>query len=161
MADHYSVLTYRDYSNELSGFKVYNGAITAVSIAGFLTDLAALETATDNLVLGVRAKTQWVGDVVTNSGALPTSAYARRETKALVVYETNTTKDIHTLSIPTARIYAADGTTILLTANTDMYNLANSLVAAWVTAFENIARSPNDDTETVTVISIESVGRNL
>jgi len=161
MADHYNVLTYRDYSKELSRMKVYNGAITAVSIAGFLTNLAALETATDNLVLGVRATTQWVGDVVENSAAIPTSLYAQRERKALVTYEGDTSHDVFTLTIPTVRLYAADGTTPLLIANSDFFDLDAPLVDAWVTAFENIARTPNSDTETVTVISIQAVGRNI
>lgn len=160
MADHYSVLTIGDYSEEKSTMKVYNGAITAVSIAGFLTDLAALETATQGLILGTHQDTMWVGDKTQNSAAWPSDPDAQRERKALVRYHGDTTNDVFTLTIPAVRTKDSGGNSLLL-PGTDKFNLAETEVAAWVTAFEQIGRSPNDDTETVTVDEITLVGRNI
>ncbi len=160
MADHYSVITIGDYSEEKSTMKVYNGAITAVSIAGFLTDLGALETATTGLVLGTVQQSSWVGDVNTISSAWPTDPDAQRERKGLVRYHGDTSNDVFTLTIPAIRTKDSGGNSLLL-PGTDKFNLAETEVAAWVTAFEQIARNPNDDAETVTVDSITLVGRNL
>lgn len=160
MADHYSVLTIGDFSREKSSLKVYNGAITAVSIAGFLTDLAALEAATAGLILGVHQDTMWVGDKTQVSAAWPTDPDAQRERKALVVYEGATTHDVFTLTIPAVRTKTGPGVSLLL-AGTDQFDLAAALVSAWVTAFETLGRSPNDDTEAVNVLNIRLVGRNI
>jgi len=160
MADHYSVLTVADYSEEKSGLKVYNGAITAVSIGGFLTALGTLRTATQALVLGTVQQEMWVGDSTLISSSFPTDPDAQRERKALVRYHGNTTNDVFTLTIPAVRTKDSGGDSLLL-AGTDKFNLAATEVAAWVTAFEAIGRSPNNDTENVTVDSITLVGRNI
>lgn len=160
MADHYNVLSIADFSKEKSTQKVYNGAITAVSIAGFLTDLAALETATQNLILGTLQQSTWVGDSNQIASTFPTDPDAQRERKALVRYHGNTTNDVFTLTIPAVRTKTSGGVSLLL-AGTDEFDLTAGLVAAWITAFEAIGRSPNNDTETVTVDSITLVGRNL
>jgi len=160
MADHYAVLSIADFSKEKSNMKVYNGAITAVSLPGYLTDLAALETATANLILGVHQDTMWVGDKTQVSAAYPTDPDAQRERKALVVYEGVTTHDVFTLTIPAVRTKTAGGVSLLL-AGTDQFDLAAGLVSAWVSAFETLGRSPNNDTENVNVLSIRLVGRNI
>lgn len=160
MADHYSVLTIADYSREKSNMKVYNGAITALSLPGFLTDLAALEAATQALILGTHQDTMWVGDKTQLASTFPTDPDAQRERKALVVYEGNTTHDVFTLTIPAVRTKTGAGAT-LLNAGSDEFNLAHALVSPWVTAFQTIGRSPNNDAENVTVISMRLVGRNI
>lgn len=160
MADHYAILTLADFSEEKSSLKVYTGAITAFSIGGFLTQLAALETATQNFALGVLQDSTWVGDKAQVSSAFPVDPDAQRERKALVRYHGNTSNEVFTLTIPSIRTKAGNGDSLLL-AGTDKFNLALSPVSNWVTAFEDIARTPNNDQETVTVDSITLVGRNI
>jgi len=161
MAQHYLNITLTDYSAESSPLKVFNGAITAASIAGYLTDLGQFRTATDALTLGTIEREQWVGDNTLISNILPTDPDAQRERKGLVTYVGDTSSKLYTLTIPTIRTKAVDGVTSLLMPATDLFNLAAPLVAAWVTEFETIARTPDNDTETVTVQSIRLVGRNI
>lgn len=160
MANHYSVWTVTDYSEESSPLKVYNGAITAVSIGGFLTDFGALRTATQALVLGTVSDEMWVGDKTMLSNSIPTDPDAQRERKALVTYEGNTSHKLFTCTIPAVRTKDGSNNSLLL-AGTDLFDLAAPLVSAWVTAFETLGRTPDSDTETVTVRSIRLVGRNI
>lgn len=151
---HYNVLTYRDASGELSNMTVHNGAITAVSIAGFLTDFGDLKTAVDALVIGQLATEMWVGDKSLVSRDLPASDYAQRENKWLVTYEGDTSHKLFQIEIPTADA-------ALRNQNNDDIDITAAPFAAFVTAFETIARSPDSDVETVTVRGMKFVGRNL
>lgn len=152
---HRSVFTLRDYSGELSTVNIYNGAITPTSLPGFLTDFGALRNAIDTVTLGVIAKEMWVGDDTELSRAAPTNVFAQRELKWLIRYTGNTNGGLYTVSLPTA-----DPTGRMLPGS-DFADLSNADMAALVTAFENIARTPLSDTETVNVLSIELVGRNI
>lgn len=157
---HKSILTYRDATEETSPMTVYNGAITAISIGGFLTNLTALQTATDAITLGVRAKTSWVGDDTTVSNAVPSNPAAQRESKLLVKYQDDTNEKPYTLTIPTVDfsklVFVPGGGDAVLFTGDD----ANADIKAWVTAFEAIGRAPDDDTHTVTVTGMRYVGRN-
>lgn len=155
MANHVSNWTLLDYSGESSSVRMYNGAITAVSIAGFLTSFGNMRTATEGITLGTMKQEQWVGDLTLLSNTPPTNVFAQRELKWLVRYQGNTTSKIFTMEIPTA-----DPTGRLI-AGTDKADLTETNMAAWVTNFEGFARTPDDDTETVTVLDITLVGRNL
>lgn len=159
-AKHFSTFTFSDYSNEKSSFSVYNGAITGASIGGFLGDFGALKTALAPITDGVLHKERWVGDDTIISQALPTDPDAQRERKMLVVYEGDTSKKKFTCTVPTARRKLADDTPLLL-AGTDLYDLTVTEIAAFKTAFETIARSPDSDTETVTILEMRAVGRNI
>lgn len=152
---HRSVFTIRDYSGEQSTVNVYNGAITPASLPGFLTQFGALKSAIDAITLGVIAKEVWVGDDTTLSSGFPSNPFAQRELKWLVRYTGQTNGGIYTVTIPTA-----DPTGRLL-PNSDFADLTQTDMAALVTAFEAIARTPLSDTENVQVLSIELVGRNL
>lgn len=156
MANHVSNWTLLDFSNESSGVRMYNGAITAVSIGGFLTAFGGMRTALEGITLGVVKQEQWIGDTTLISSTPPTNEFAQRELKWLVSYKGNTTNKIHTLEIPTADPVGH------LVAGTDLANLTDGAeMEAFVTAFEAFARTPDSDTETVTVMSIVLVGRNL
>lgn len=157
---HQSKFAFVDYSNETSGFTIYNGAITALTIADFLTKFGALKAATNDLTLGILKKEVWVGDETTFTTFPPVDPDAQRERKALVVYEGNSTKKLFTITIPTIRTKNAAGESLLMTG-TDRFDLSDELVEAWVDAFEAIARTPDSDTETVTVKEIRLVGRNI
>lgn len=152
---HYSTFTLLDYSDEKSTVTIHNGAITSVSIAGFLTNFGALRDAIDDITLGTLQKEKWVGDDEVLSNVLPTNVFAQRELKALVIYEGNTSQKKFSIEIPT---FDPTGRMI---AGTDLIDLTNTEVAAFVTAFETIARTPDSDTETVNVLEMRLVGRNV
>jgi len=157
---HKSILNYGDATRESSSMTVYNGAITAISIGGFLTNLAALEDATDAIVLGTRRKTTWVGDDTTVTNAWPTNPAAQRESKLLVDYQDDTTEKPYQLTIPSIDfsklVFVPLGGDAVLFSGAD----ANADIVDWVTAFEAIGRAPDNDTHTVTVTGMRYVGRN-
>lgn len=152
---HYGTFSIGDFSHEKASYSFFSGDITAVSIAGFLTQFGALRTATEDIILGVLQKEKWVGDDTILSQAFPTNVFAQRELKALITYQGDTTLKKFQLEIPTF-----DPTGRMIAA-TDDIDLTETDMAAWVTAFEAIGRSPDDDTETVTVLFGKLVGRNL
>jgi hypothetical protein len=152
---HYSTFTLLDYSNEKSTVTIHNGVITAGTIAGFLTAFGALRTAIDAITIGTVNKEKWVGDDTVLSNTLPTNVFAQRELKALVLYEGDTSQKKFTVEIPTF------DPTGRLVAGTDLIDLTQTEVAAFVTAFESIAKSPDDATETVTILEMRLVGRNV
>jgi len=145
------MFTFLDYSEEESSFKFHNGAITPVSLAGYLTQFAALRTATENIVLGNISHDMWVGDRTNYANAAPTDENAQRERKWLVRYEGTTSHSVYTATIPTADLVGR------LLPDSDEADLTDPQIAAWITAFEAIARTPED--EAVNVIDIEAVGR--
>lgn len=157
---HKSILTYGDATRETSSLTVFNGDITAVSIGGFLTNLSALESATDGITLGTRRKSSWVGDDTTVTNSWPSDPAAQRESKLLVQYMDDTTEKPYTLTIPTVDfsklVFVPLGGDAVLFSGAD----ATTEIKAWVTAFEAIGRAPDDDTHTVTVTGMRYVGRN-
>lgn len=144
-----------DYSGEREGLlpAIHVGEITAVSLPGFLTNLAALETAIDAIVLGTRAQTGYIVNTV-NSNTRPADKNAQVETQMLVTYMGDTTEKSYSFRIPTVDYDAfnyVDDEVILSGAG------ASAATTAFITAFENIARAPDDDAETVTVTSMRVV----
>lgn len=154
---HLSKFTINDRSGEKSNHTLYNGAITAGSLPGFLTDFGAYRTALEAIILGNVTQEEWVGDRTQLTEAIPASNFAQRELKLLIRYVGDTSGGIHTLEIPTP-----DLANLTIDPSTDLVDLADGgIMAAWVTAFQTIARTPDDDTETVTVQSARVVGRNI
>lgn len=152
-AEHYGTFTIQDYSEEKSTFRFNFGAITAVSLPGFLTNFGALRAALGNIILGTIQKEAWVGDSTVLNNTPPASPNAQVELKFLVTYEGDTTKKKFRHEIPTPD-------TSKVIAGTDIVDLTDPEVAAYVTAFETIGRSPDNDQETVTVLDMRLVGRN-
>lgn len=144
-----------DFSDEVSGWSATTELITAVSLPQVLTLLTNLETALAPLVLGTIIKKQQTVFENTFARTLPTDPNAQRERKLLVLYHDNTTGKAFRVTIPCAKY------TGYLVAGTDLYDLANTDVAAFVTAFQNAFRSPDDSTHGITVDKIVAVGRNL
>ena len=155
MAEHYSIFSQLDYSNESSSTKIFNGAITAVSIAGFITEFGQMRAAIEGISLGTMAKEQWVGDNTVISNVPPTNVFAQREFKWKVNYVGDTSQKEFFLTIP-----CADPTGRLI-PGTDLMDLTETAAAAFVTRFNSFARTPDSDTETVTITTIQLVGRNL
>lgn len=155
MAQHVSSFTLMDYTKEKSDTSIYTGAITAVSIAGFLTAFGNMRTAIDNLTLGTLHKEAWIGDSTVLSQVPPTNEFAQRELKWLVRYRGNTSQKIFTLTIPTADPVGR------LVPDTDKADITNTEVAAFITLFNSFARTPDNDTEGVTFLDMVLVGRNI
>jgi len=152
---HKAIFTLRDYARETSTVTVYNGAVTAVNIGAYLTQFGELKAAIDGLSLGTIAKEQIVLDDTIITADSPANPFAQRELKWLVRYVGNTNGAVYTLTIP-----CADPTGRLL-PQSDFMDLTETNAAAFVTAFEAIAKAPDNDAEAVTVQSIELVGRNI
>lgn len=158
---HKSRITYGDVTEETSSMELYNGAITAVSIGGFLTDFGNLQTATDAITLGTRRSQSWIGDLTTVSNLWPTDKNAHRENKLLVTYRDDVTEEEFILTVPTI-----DGEQLnFVPGGGDAVQFAgagaSATIIAWVTAFEAIARTPRSDANTVTVTGMQFVGRNI
>lgn len=154
MNKHYYSVNVRDYSNEESSTRVYFGAVTALNIAGVLAQIGDLRNALTNLVLGVLAKDMWVGDSTVLSNSTPASSAAQNELKFQFIYEGVTSKKRYRIEVP-----CADPSKTV--PNTDQIDLTDSEVAAFVTAFEALAKTPDDDTEGVNVLEGRLVGRNV
>lgn len=152
-AKHYGTFTVLDYSEEKSPTSFSFGAVTSVSIAGFLTQFGNLRTAIQGIITGVVHKEQWVGDSTVISNTPPTDTAAQIELKWLVTYEGATTNKKFRYEIPTPD-------TSKLIPGTDQADLTDTDIAAYITAVEAIGRTPDDDTENINVLGINLVGRN-
>lgn len=151
---HYVTYAVRDYSNEESRFTINFGAVTAVSIAGLLAQLGDLKTAVGNLILGVLGKEQLVMDSTVLDNSAASTPNAQVELKLQFNYEGTTNHKKFRFEIPTA-----DPSKVL--AGTDVVDMTDSEVAAVITAFEAVGRSPDSDQETVQVTDVRLVGRNI
>lgn len=152
----YGTFTILDYSEEKSVHRIYNGEITAASLPGYLTDFGNYRTALEGIILGTVHKETWVGDDTVLSNSPPANAFAQREIKLLVRYLGDTNNDVYTMEIPTPDLSSL---TLLPQDFVDLND--GGIMAAWVGAFEQIARTPDDVTETCTVLSAKVVGRNI
>lgn len=94
-------LSLRDSSNEIGKTEFNIGDLTAVSLAGALTQMGALKDAIDDVTLGTVASERW-GDNDVVSNAVPASGLAQRGVKWNVLIEDNTTHLKTTNYIPTA-----------------------------------------------------------
>lgn len=153
-AKHYAGVSILDYSEESSGTSFSIGAITALSLPGFLSQFGDWKTALGNIVLGTVSKDRWVGDATDISNTPPATPNAQIELKWLVSYEGASTKKKFRQELPTA-----DPSKCI--AGTDKADLTDADIAAYVTAFEAVAKSPDNDTEGVNVLDISLVGRNV
>jgi len=143
-----------DYSNEKSSFGVTSITANAGNLAAQQTAAAALVAAVEDLTIGEVTKQQ-MALVILDTPAIPTSPYAQRELKWLVRYVGDSSGKIFSVEI------AAPDITDNVAPNTDIADLASTDWAAFVTAFESYVRSPDNGTETVTVLDARVVGRNI
>lgn len=150
----YSIM---DHSKETKTIRLHVGEITAVSLPGLLTELAAFETALDAVILGVRRKQSWGTEtVVTNTP--PAELDAQVETELLVRCQGETTEGPFSFRIPavdyTAFNYAdppAGDQVIISGAG------ASAATTALITAIEDMVKTPWDDTEAAEVVGMEVV----
>lgn len=159
--------TLKDYDKESSSWVFHTGAVTAVSLPGLLTQFGALRTALDAITLGTITDESMQVFNTRLANAPPTDENAQRERKWLLKYEDNLPFfDNPINAIPNegfGRVFVSEIPTALfvglLLPNTDIADLADAAIAAFVTAFEAIARSPYGGT--VNVLELQAVGRNL
>lgn len=157
---HYNTMTYLDKTGEKSTFTVFNDAITAVSLPGYLAQLTDFRAKTEALLLGTNVRNTWVGDADKNAEVLPASNYAQRENKLRVIYVGDTTGDEFEITLPTIDLALLT----FIPGGKDYIQISgagvNAAITDWITSFEAIASSPDDPAESVTVIKMQFVGRN-
>jgi len=143
-----------DYSNEKSTTVLNTTVLTAGNFAAQQTLAAALAAAIEDLTIGELTK-QINSVPVLDTPAIPTNPYAQREMKWLVSYQGDVSGKLFSSEI------AAPDITDNVVPNTDVADITSTDWAAFVTAFEAYVKSPDDPTETVTVIGAHLVGRNI
>jgi len=147
-------ITINDYSDEKSSFAVISVTANAGNLAAQQTLAAALVGAVDDLTIGEIVKQEQCL-IILDTPAIPTSPYAQREMKWLVTYAGDSSGKKFSVEI------ACPDITDNVVPNTDLADLASTDWAAFVDAFEDYARSPDNGTETVTVLGARLVGRNI
>lgn len=149
---HHGSITLMDHDEEKSSFRFNFGPITVGTLVGFLSQFGALRTAVEGITLGVVTQEQWVGDTTKFNAAPPADKVARRETKWLVRYQDTVNFSVYTAEIPTADPSLTED-------NSEEVDITAGAPAAFVSAFEAIARSPEGNG--VNVLGMRYVGRNL
>lgn len=153
---HYTVTTLKDFSDENTSFRIYNGAITAVSLPGFLTDYGNLKTALAAITIGTVYKDLWVGDSTILDETIPTDPFAQREIGLRFYYRGVNTGESHFFTVGTVDLDAV-GASPGLDIIPSPYN---ATLQAFVDAVETIGRAPEDDTDLIQVYQVKVVGRN-
>lgn len=154
-----------DYSAEIGTFGFQTGPVTALTLPGLLTQFGALRGAVENIILGVVQKEHQYAFDSKLTNVLPGDTNAQRERKWLVIYEDTTATLGVGIDNPgylkkfTAEIPTADFSDDRLLPGKDEADLANTTIAAFVTAFEALAKSPYGGTPRV--LQMFGVGRNV
>lgn len=152
-SEHYGNIQIRDASNEVSTTSLNFGAITIISLPGLLTQWGNFKTTLGNIIKGILGKEQLVMDSTVLSNDVPVDSTAQVELKFQFSYEGNTSKKKY-------RFEVATPDTDKLVPGTDLVDMTDTDVAAFVTAVETLAKTPDDDTEGITILSGRLVGRN-
>jgi len=148
---------YLDYSGEVDTIRLYSGEITALTIAGFLTDFGDLQAALDAVTLGVRSQQTW-GEQSIISNTKPTDKNAQIETQMLVRVQGATSEMPWSFRIPTvdytAFNYASPpaGDQVIISGAG-----ASAATTALIEALEALCKMPNDPTEGIVVVGMEVV----
>lgn len=150
----HATITIQDYSDEFSTFGYEATALTAGNIVAQTALHVALQDATEDLVIGTVAKQQ-IAQILLDEPSRPANAYAQREMKALVTYQALTSGKKFQVEV------ACPALTGNIIPGSDEFDLTADDVAAWVTAFVAVAKSPDDITDSVIVLSMRLVGRNI
>lgn len=141
-----------DYSNEKSSTGIITGDVTGASLPGLLTQVGTLRGAIEGITLGVVSNERLSVFDTQLTTVPPTDEQAQVERAWYVAYEDSVNHKLFGITIGTADVAGR------LLPESDKADLANTEIAAFVTAFEAVARSPYGNT--VNVIRITHVGRN-
>jgi len=155
----------RDFSNELTTMKIHTVDLTAANLAAQQTALATLVAAAEVVIRGEIAESRLK---VTTPGTaiLPTDPEAQIEMAWLVTYsDTQQFLDPGPDTVPnpgwgllfTMSIPCADLSGTHLTTGSDFADLTDPDIAAFVTAFEALYRSPYSGTINVQSIRVHGV----
>lgn len=156
-----------DYDRETSSTKIQTGAVTAASLPGLLTEIGILRAAIDGITVGTISNEQLTAFNTRLSNQPPDDPLAQRERVWVVHYEDVTAFfDAPVNAIPnegfgrnfTVAIATADYTGNRLLPNSDDADLTENSIDAFVTAFEQTARSPYGGR--VNVTRIQAGGRS-
>jgi len=150
MGKHYYQFDVLDYSEETSGSKVHFGVVNIVNFGVVLGMIGSLRTAITNLTKGVLRKDMWVGDSDVYTNTPPVDPTAQVELALRFKYEGATSKKQYRIHVP-----CADAAVCL--PNSDEVDLAHTDVAAFVTAFEALVKSPDDEAEAVLITGMNIV----
>lgn len=149
--------TILDSSNETSRVSFHLPDITAANYEGATGDgigesVGEVRLALNPLILGNHLRRTVTSDVYVDAAVLP-AAGAMREIKARFTYRDTVNARLGSFEVPTfdAATYGTQGTDILDLTQTDL--------AAFVTAVETHMRSR--DGNTIQIVSGEIVGRNI
>lgn len=157
-----------DYSREKSSFSLATGEVTAGTLPGLLDEVGDLRAAIEGITAGVVSDERLTVFDTNLSNTPPSSPLAQVENCWLVTYEDATAffddpinaipnegfGRLFTLTIPTADLSIAG----ILAPNSDEAVLTQTQMAAFITAFEQTARTPYGGR--ANVVSVRYVGRN-
>lgn len=155
MSQHFIDFEMLDFSDAKSGFTVYVGAITAISLPGFLSQLNNLRTALDGITRGTIRRERWIGDETMLSSIPPLDSMAQREIKWRVDYSGGMTY------LPAEVTIATPDLSLLDPDQSGHIDYSLPAVAAFITAFESLVRMPYDAGESCIIDRIMLVGGNL
>ena len=162
MAQTYT-LTLVDYNGETSRMSVNIGVVTAATLPSRLSQAADLRAAISGLIVGNQRSDTMTAFKTNISNNLPFNPVAQVESKWLVTYADDTEFFDLAESIPnegygkTFNVEIATADLLLLEDNSEFLDLGGVEAVAFITAFENMARSPYGGQPVVT--SIQAVGR--
>jgi hypothetical protein len=140
-------------SPEITTYEVPITTLTAGNVTAKEVLIANLLAAVDAIILGQDQKTTIVWDRGIVGSTPAASQLAQRENKWLCRYHGNTLHQKFQVSIGTADLTQ-------LPNHSEFLDLTGGVGAALKTAFEAIVVSPDDDSEAVTLDSVQFVGRN-
>lgn len=153
-----------DYNGEVSTTTILVGSVTAGTLPGLLTDIAAMVAAIDDIVIGVRKSDSLRAFKTPGSNALAAVPEAQVERKWLVTYDDITAFfDPPVNAIPNAgfgKVFSIEIGTAradLLVNNQEYLDITAGQGLAFTTAFQNMGRTPYGGEPRV--LSIELVGR--
>jgi len=165
MAGEQLTVGFLDYSEENASSQVNVGTVTAVSLPGLLTQIAAYITAIDAISLGTITYDQLIAYRTARGVTPPVDVNAQRERAWRVYYRDATPffddpvnaipnagfgKSFH-FDVPTANFALA----AVFPLNSDQADLDQTQMAAFVTAFEAMARSPyGGDVEVTKIVGV-------
>lgn len=148
---------YLDFSGERKGIQLFANEITALSIAGFLTDFGTLQGALDAVTLGTRSGQTW-GEQTVVSNTRPAAKDAQVESEMLVLCQGATSQAPFSFRIPTIDYtvfnYASPpaGDSVILSGAG-----ASAQTTALINAIETIAKMPDDETDALVVVGMKVV----
>jgi len=150
-------IQYLDFSGERKSVKLFANEITALSLAGFLTDFGTLQTAMDAVTLGTRSAQSW-GEQTVVSNTRPVAKDAQIETEMLVLCQGATSQAPFSFRIPTIDYtvfnYASPpaGDSVILSGAG-----ASAQTLALITALQTVAKMPNNETEAIVIVGMRVV----